>query len=462
MSFPKDFAWGVATAAPQIEGAANKGGRGSSIWDEFCKRSGKIKDGSTPEDACDHYHRYPEDVALMKQMGVKNYRLSISWSRVIASGVGEVNEAGLAFYDQLIDELVRNGITPWVTLFHWDLPYDLYRRGGFLNREMVDWFANYTALIVDRLSDRVSHWMTINEPQCFIALGMEAGIHAPGDQLGRSNILQAAHHVLLCHGRAVQIIRERSKKENPIIGWAPVVVSNYPSTTSEADIEAARKAMFSHEACRKINNFLSMSVWNNTWWADPIVFGKYPEDSWKAFGKAVPYIEKGDMELIAQPLDFFGANIYHGKEVRSGAYGKPEGVPLSTGSARTAFEWSVTPEALGWGVRFIHDRYKIPVVVTENGMACHDWHSLDGEVHDPQRIDFLHRYLLSLAESIKQGSDVRGYFVWSLLDNFEWAEGYTKRFGLIYVDYLTQQRTLKDSSIWYQQVIKSNGEVLFK
>jgi beta-glucosidase len=458
-NFGKDFIWGAAAAAYQIEGAAREDGKGLSVWDMMCQKPGKIWQDHTGDVACDHYHRYKEDVALMKEIGLQAYRLSVSWPRVLPSGKGKINEAGLAFYDRLIDELLTAGIDPWVTLFHWDFPYELYCQGGWLNRDSVEWFADYVAIVVDRLSDRVSHWITLNEPQCFIGLGMEFGMFAPGDKLGRKEVLRASHHTLLSHGRAVQVIRARAKTK-PTIGWAPAVAGAYPATKSAADIDAAREAMFSHEACSTLCNGFKVSIWSNTWWGDPIVFGKYPEDSWKAFGADVPEILPGDMELISQPIDFYGANIYGGLEVQAGKEGKPEAATPPIGGPLTALRWPVTPEGLGWGVKFFHERYKLPVVVTENGLTCHDWVSLDGKVHDPQRIDFLHRYLLSLSESIKEGVDVLGYFQWSIMDNFEWAEGYRERFGLIYVDYTTQKRILKDSAKWYRTVIESNGAVL--
>jgi beta-glucosidase len=459
MDFGKNFVWGAAAASFQIEGAAREDGKGASVWDMMCQTPGKIWQGHTGDVACDHYHHYKKDVALMKEIGLHAYRLSISWPRVLPSGRGKINEAGLSFYDRLVDELLGAGIAPWITLFHWDFPHDLYCKGGWLNRDSADWFAEYTSVIVDRLSDRVSHWMTLNEPQCFIGLGMEYGIHAPGDRLGRKEVLRAAHHVLLSHGRAVEVIRSAGKTQS-IIGWAPVVVSAFPETPTEKNIEATRKAMFSHDTCFDLNNDRKISVWSNTWWGDPVVFGKYPEDSWEAFGSDVPEILSGDMEIISQPIDFYGANIYCGVQVRQGDNGKPEMPPYPTGTPLTAFRWPVTPDALGWGVKLIHERYQRPVVVTENGLSCHDWPSLDGEVHDPQRIDFLNRYLLSLGKTIESGADVRGYFQWSIMDNFEWAEGYKERFGLIYIDYPTQKRILKDSAKWYRTIIESNGEAL--
>lgn len=459
MNFGKNFVWGAAAAAYQIEGAAREDGKGPSVWDMMCQKPGAIWQEHTGDIACDHYHRYKEDVTLMKEIGLKAYRLSLSWPRILPTGSGKINKTGLAFYDRLIDELLAAGIAPWITLFHWDFPYELYCKGGWLNRESVEWFTDYTSLVVDSFSDRVSDWMTLNEPQCFIGLGMEFGIHAPGDRLGRKEVLRAGHHVLLSHGRAVQVIRSTAKLK-PTIGWAPVGVTAYPSSDQKEDIEAARKAMFDHDTTFALNNGRKISVWSNTWWGDPVIFGKYPEDAWKAFGDDVPEIATGDMEIISQPIDFYGANIYSGLEVYADKEGKPTAVTPKIGEPMTAFRWPVTPECLGWGIKLLHERYQHPMVVTENGLSCNDWPSLDGEVHDPQRIDFLHRYLLSLEKCVQEGIDVRGYFQWSIMDNFEWAEGYKERFGLIYVDYPTQKRILKDSAKWYQSLIKSHGEAL--
>ncbi|MBM3857664.1 MAG: glycosyl hydrolase family protein [Verrucomicrobia bacterium] len=349
MSFPKNFTWGAAAASYQIEGAAHEDGKGPSVWDMMCEQPGRVWQGHTGEIACNHYHRYKDDIGLMKKIGLQAYRLSVSWPRLLPAGRGKVNAKGLSFYDRLIDKLLKTGIEPWLTLFHWDFPHELYCRGGWLNRDSAEWFADYTSIVVDRLSDRVSHWMTLNEPQCFVGLGMEFGIHAPGDKLGLREVLRASHHVLLSHGRAVQVLRS-SAKTKPTIGWAPVAVSAFPSTEKKSDVEAARKAMFDHETVSRLNNGNKISVWSNTWWGDPVVFGKYPKDAWKAFGKAVPKIHEGDMKLISQPIDFFGTNIYSGIEVRAGKNGKPETVPHPQGAGMTAIRWPVTPEALGWGV----------------------------------------------------------------------------------------------------------------
>lgn len=446
MSFPADFAWGVATASYQIEGAPYLVGGGYSVWDMFCRRPGKINDASNGDIACDHFNRFREDVAMMAELGVKHYRLSLSWPRIQPGGQGAPSEAGLAFYDQLIDELLAKGITPWVTLFHWDAPYELYLQGGWLNRDHADWFADYTQIVVDRLSDRVQNWMTLNEPQCFIGLGLQSGIHAPGDQLGMAEVLLAGHHALLAHGKACQVIRAHAKT-TPKIGWAPVGAAKIPATNSPEDIEAARESMFATH---------KDSVWSNSWWNDPIFFGEYPAEGLEAYGDLAPKAKAGDMETIAQPMDFFGANIYNGQTIKATENG-PEEIPNPLGIGRTIYHWPVTPECLYWGPRFLYERYKKPIIITENGLGLSDWVALDGKVHDPQRIDFLHRHLQAFARAGNDGVEIAGYFQWSLMDNFEWYEGYRHRFGLVHVDYQTQVRTPKDSAYWYRDVMASNG-----
>lgn len=383
----------------------------------------------------------------MGKIGLKAYRLSISWPRVIPEDIGKVNEKGLAFYDQLIDALLENGVQPWVTLFHWDYPYELYCRGGWLNSDSPDWFAEYAQVIVDKLSDRVSHWMTVNEPQCFIGLGHQDGYHAPGVELGFSEVLLAAHHSLLAHGKAVQVIRAHAKTA-PQIGAAPVGVTMAPFAETSEDIEAARASMFS---------ITKKDCWNNTWFADPMIFGTYPEDGLKLFEAHLPKINDGDMKIIGQPVDFYGANIYHCEFIRASHDGSAEIMPYSENQSYTLMDWPVTPEALYWGPRFLQERYKLPIVVTENGISISDWVHEDGKVHDNQRIDFLTKYLKAYKRAISDGVDARGYFLWSIMDNFEWAYGYKQRFGLIFTDYETKKRTLKDSALWYRDVIKTNG-----
>lgn len=449
--FADDFVWGVATAAYQIEGAWKEDGKGMSVWDMCCRKPGFVKDGDNGDIACDHYHRMKEDVQLMKELGVKAYRFSISWSRVLPQGTGKVNKAGIAFYDSLVDELKKNGIEPYVTLFHWDYPYALYQKGGWLSPESPDWFAEYTKVIVDSLSDRVQYFITINEPQCFIALGHETGIHAPGLKLSRKDILTAGHHALLAHGRAVKVIRENAVLP-PKIGFAPVGNPGVAATGSERDIEAARKATFDCDTAG--------IYWSTNWWTDPVFFGKYPEpaDMDAELKEFLASVTPEEMELIRQPIDFFGVNIYQGRVVEHADTQKGYTyVKKNTGYDQTAIKWPVTPKALYYGPKFFYERYGKPVLITENGLSSMDWVSLDGGVHDSGRIDFLTRYLKEYYRAYQEGTALMGYFHWSLMDNFEWAEGYNERFGLIHVDYETQKRTLKDSAYWYKKVIDANG-----
>lgn len=445
--FPKQFAWGAATAALQIEGAANEEGRGLSIWDVFAHTPGKTWLNHTPDIACDHYHRCQEDVQHMAALGLNAYRFSISWPRIFPEGQGMANEKGLDFYDRLADACLEKGIAPYATLFHWDLPYALHCQGGWLNRESADWFADYAACVVRRLGDRVRHWFTFNEPQIFVGLGYEAGIHAPGYRLPFRELLQIGHHVLLAHGKGTQALRAASP-EPCAVGMAPHAVLYMPQTNTPEDIEAARTLTFSfhQKTCR-----------SNTWWADPVFFGAYPDDMLALCGADMLPIAPGDMETIHQPPDFYGVNLYAGSYARAGVDGKPEDCLWPLNVPLNAFKMVVTPDAMYWGVKWFYERYRKPIIISEHGVACADWVSLDGKVHDPQRIDGTHRYLLELGRAMEEGVEVAGYFHWSLMDNFEWAEGYKERLGLIYVNIETLERTWKDSAYWYQEVIATNG-----
>ncbi|MGN0405807.1 MAG: GH1 family beta-glucosidase [Bariatricus sp.] len=452
MGFAKDFVWGAATSAYQIEGAVEGEGKGLHIWDVYTSEPGHVFGDHTGKIACDHYHRYREDVKSMKEMGLKAYRFSIDWSRVLPDGFGRVNEKGIAFYNALIDELLANGIEPYITLFHWELPYEIYKRGGWMNPQIVEWFGQYAKLIAERFSDRVKHYFTINEPQCFVGLGFLTGEHAPGLKMPLRDTFQMAHHVLMAHGRAVQMLRQYGKQPL-IVGFAPTCGMCYPETEQPEDIEAARQMMFSLQ--EDDGNW----TWNIPWWSDPVLLGHYPEEGLVRYEQYLPKIKEEDMRLIAEPIDIYGQNIYNGRCIRMGEDGKPEEVKRYEGFPRTAIGWPVTPEALYWGPKFLYERYRKPIYITENGISCHDVVSLDGKVHDPNRIDFLARYLHELKRACGE-IDLRGYFHWSLMDNFEWARGYAERFGLIYVDYRTQERVWKDSAYWYRDVIQSNGEML--
>ncbi len=445
MKFAKDFIWGAATSSYQIEGAACRDGGGSSVWDMLGHQPGKIANGDTGEVACDHYHRYKDDVALMAQIGLQAYRFSISWPRILPDGTGKVNQQGLDFYSHLVDALLEKNITPWITLFHWDFPYTLYCRGGWLNRDSADWFADYTELVVDKLSDRVSHWITLNEPQCFIGLGHQDGVHAPGLKMGVSEVLLAGHNALRAHGKSVQVIRASAKTES-FVSAAQASKISMPVSDQLNDIEAARQHMFS---VRKKH------VFNNTWFSDPMILGHYPEQGVELFAADMPKIYSGDLECINQKLDYFGTNIYSGLHVRATEDGGFEVVEKND-LAVTAMGWPVTPEALYWGPKYFHERYQLPVVVTESGMANDDRVD-NGKVHDRERIEFLYKYLSEYARAIEDGVPALGYFLWSLLDNFEWAEGYSKRFGIVYVDYETQKRIPKYSAYWYKALIASHA-----
>ena len=452
MTFPKNFIWGAAAASYQIEGnTQGEDGCGLSVWDECCERKGFVKGGDTGYMACDHYHRYKEDVELMKQMGLQAYRLSVMWPRVIPNGTGKINEKGLAFYDRLVDELCQANITPWVTLFHWDYPLALFQRGGWLNEDSPQWFEDYSRVIVDKLSDRVGNWFTLNEPACFIGMGHQGGIHAPGLKLSDAQVNRAWHNAMLAHGRAVRVIREKSKIQNPRVGAAPCFGTTIPASRSPGDIEAARKAMFS---------VTNRNFWPATWNLDPLIYGQYPEDGMKLWGKDAPHVKDEDREILTQKLDFLGINIYQSGMIMAGENGEPEAVPYTNDHPHTSINWPVTPEALYWATKFLYEQYKTPIIITENGLSLNDWVSVDGQVHDPKRIDFLTRYLRGLQQSIDEGTDVLGYFHWSFIDNFEWAQGYYDRFGLVYTKYKTQKRTIKDSGHWFRKVIKSNGALL--
>lgn len=449
--FPASFVWGAAAAAYQIEGAAQADGRGLSVWDRFSHTPGRTWEDHHGDVAADHYHRFEEDFALLKSLGLQALRLSIAWPRIVPDGEGSINERGLDFYDRQIDALLAHGIEPWVTLFHWDFPLDLYRQGGWLNRKSVSWFARYTEAVVDRLSDRVAHWMTLNEPQCFIGLGHRTGEQAPGDKLNWPEVVLAGHHALLAHGHAVSVIRDRAR-QRPIVGWAPTGPVAMPFDPAQpSHVDAARQHMFA---------ITEPSLWSFSWFADPAIHGHYPEDGLRVFGPALPRDWERDTAEICQTLDFFGANIYHGGFVSTGPDGNPVRHPRHERVPHTLTFWPVTPSALRWGPRFLHERYGLPIVITENGMSGHDWVSLDGAVHDPHRIDYMQRYLRELHLAISDGVPVSGYFAWSWIDNFEWTEGYKHRFGLIHVDFDTLVRTPKDSAHWYAKVISTHGACL--
>ncbi len=447
VTFPDKFLWGAATASYQVEGAAREDGRGLSVWDMFCRTPGKVHGGHTGDVACDHYHRWKEDIGIMQQIGLQVYRFSVAWPRIQPEGIGKPNPKGLDFYDKLVDGLLKAHIMPYVTLFHWDLPYELHCRGGWLNRDIADWFADYTRIVVEKLGDRVKHWMTLNEPAVFGVIGYRDGVHAPGEKYDIPEMLRLIHIILLAHGKGAQAIRAAGGA-GCHVGWAHAGGVRIPASEDAADTAAASRAMFS---------ISRPDLWANTWWLDPVMLGTYPADGLKVYEKHLPSFPDGDMRIIRQKMDFLGCNIYHGRIVKAGPGGEPQDVPLPVGHPITAIKWPVTPEALYWGPRFFFERYKLPVYITENGLSNQDWVGLDGKVHDPQRIDYTRRHLIELARAIQDGVDVDGYFHWSLLDNFEWALGYQMRFGLVHVDFESGKRTIKNSARWLREVIRQNG-----
>lgn len=440
-SFPRGFRWGCATAAYQIEGAANEDGRGASIWDTFSHTPGKVVNGDTGDVACDSYHRYPEDTQLLKGLGANAYRLSIAWPRIFPEGRGKPNQKGIDHYNRLIDNLLENGIEPHVTLFHWDLPVAL--PGGWQSRDTAYAFGDYVSLMAEQLVDRVGHFITINEPRSFIDAGYGFGVHAPGLRLKMAEVRQAGHHALLAHGLAVQAIRAKAKRkvqigvaENP---FCPVPVIDTPE-----NVAAARAAM------RRLNGpYLTT-----------ILEGAYPDFQLAAEAHP-PKIEQGDMKIIASPIDFIALNVYAPVFVKADANAQGYTiVPMPKSYPTMALPWIyVGPEAGYWAVRLFSEIWKVPsIYISENGCAADDA-VVNGQVADTDRVMYLRNYIGALQRATAEGYPLHGYFVWSLLDNFEWSEGYSKRFGIHYVDFKTQQRIPKLSAAWYRELIRRNGMV---
>jgi len=444
--FPDGFRWGTASAAYQVEGAADADGRGPSVWDTFSRTPGNIKNNDTGDVATDHYHRYGEDVRLMKAMGAKAYRFSISWSRVFPQGTGAANQAGLDFYNRLIDELLANGIEPFATLYHWDLPQALQDRGGWESRDTARAFADYAGHVVERITDRVKHIFPINELWAFIELGYDQGIHAPGLKLPRGRLNQARHHALLGHGLAVQAIRARARAGTRV-GPAENISVCVPVIETPEHIRAAERAT------RELN----------AGYLTAMLEGRYTEAFLSAAGADAPTFTPEDMKLISSPLDFVGINIYAPQQyVRAADTASGYAVvPLPGSFPRMAVDWlKVGPEALYWGPRHVANVWQVKdIYITENGCAAADVPADDGIVYDIDRVMFLRNYLMQLQRATAAGVPVRGYFLWSLTDNFEWADGYASRFGLHYVDYATQKRTPKLSASFYKEVIARNAVV---
>ena len=450
--FRDDFVWGVASSAYQVEGRDPEDGCGKNIWDTFAEE-GRILDGKDAYTACDHMHRYKEDYKLMKLLGIKAYRFSMSWARILPEGTGKVNEKAIAMYRDMILSMKENGIDPYITMYHWEFPQALQDKGGWLNEDVIQWFGEYAKVVAENFSDICKYFITLNEPECFVGLGHLSGVHAPGLKLPYKDVFKIAHNALRAHGQAVINLRKYASR--PIkVGYAPTCGMAYPATDSPEDIEAARKTLFGFH--QPMDNW----TWNVAWFNDPVFLGKYPEEGLKKFAEYLPEITDEDMELISQPLDFMGQNIYNGYMMRQGEDGEPEYVDREAGAAKTAAGWPVTPECFYYGVKFLYERYHLPLYITENGMSCHDDVSLDGRVHDPNRQNFLDLYISALQRANDDGADVRGYFLWTFLDNFEWDKGYTERFGIVYVDFKTQKRIVKDSAFWYQKIIESNGREL--
>lgn len=445
MGFKKDFVWGAASAAYQVEGAAFEDGKGLNIWDVFSHEKGKIYDNHNGDIACDQYHRLEDDLSAMTEIGIQSYRFSVSWARIIPDGTGKVNEKGIEFYSRLIDELTKRNIKPCMTLYHWDLPYALHLKGGWLNSDSPKWFEEYASVITERFGDRVHDFITFNEPQVFVGCGYFEGVHAPGYKLSKAELLRIGHNVLKAHGLAVKALRKGGECR---VGMSVASCPAIPVSNSAGDIKAAEKCYYESD--------FDAFVFSDAYWLDPVFKGKYPDWVYEFNAINKPVIKDSDLEIINQPLDFLGMNIYNGKYVseKEGVLGNPQGFD------RTLIGWPITPEALYWGPRFMYERYKKPIIITENGMSCHDAVSLDGGVHDENRIDYLHRYLLEYKRAAEDGIELNGYYVWSLTDNFEWAHGYGQRFGLTYVDYKTQKRIVKDSGRFIKSVIEANGDNL--
>ncbi len=441
----KDFLFGAASAAYQIEGAYNEDGKGQSIWDVYVQKSKRILGNETGNIACDHYHRMKGDVALMKEIGIKAYRFSIAWTRIFPNGIGEINQKGIDFYNSLIDELIKNGIEPYITLFHWDLPLALFNKGGMLNREFADWFAEYAKVVVENFSDRVKYFMTFNEPQCIVG-GYQGENRAPGMNLSLAEAIPLVHYMLLAHGKAVDAMRQYAKQDIKIT-FAPTGFTVYPATESEEDMACARKAMMD-------------SYYDHMWWssitlyADPIMFGKYPQEALDRYEKYLPKGWKEDLKQIHRPLDFYCYNYYQACKISA----KESFMPRKTGAPINSAGWAIEPKGIRWGCTFIYERYGLPICISENGIPGHEWVSDDGKVYDQFRIDFIKWHLKEIEEAQKDGVDIQSYFYWSIMDNFEWAEGYKERFGLIFVDYETQKRTIKESGYWYKNLIEQSNK----
>ncbi|NLV74662.1 MAG: beta-glucosidase [Chloroflexi bacterium] len=438
LQFPDGFLWGTATASFQIEGGRKE--RGDSIWDDFCAWPGKVVDGDTGDVADDHYHRYQQDVDLLKAFNANTYRFSISWPRVLPQGTGEVNHVGLDFYSRLVDALLAAGIEPFITLYHWDLPSALQRLGGWVNRDTVYRYVDYAEIVAKKLGDRVRYWITHNEPWVAAILGHHEGVHAPG-WTDHSLALQVGHHLLLSHGLAMPLLHQLTKAGSRL-GITLNLSQVYAASDKTEDIEAAKR----------YDGHL------NRWYLDPVLLGNYPQDIWQQLGWRVPRIAPQDMDIIGTPIDFLGINNYSRAVIGHSDEGENHIQSIRPKGEYTAMDWEVYPQGIKALLVRVTREYGAPdLYVTENGCAYEDTISDDGQVHDPQRVDFFRRYLKACHEAITEGVQLKGYLAWSLLDNFEWSFGYSRRFGITYVDYATQERIPKDSAKFLSEVFRSNS-----
>ncbi len=444
--FPDGFVWGAATSSQQIEGGRHEGGRGESIWDRFASVPGKIADGSNPDIACDHYHLWRDDIATMKKLGLGGYRFSISWPRIQPTGTGGANAAGLDFYDALVDGLLEAGIEPYPTLYHWDLPQALHERGGWAGRDIVAAFAEYSALVTRRLGDRVKRWVTHNEPWCAATLGYAEGHHAPGHK-DPAESLRVAHHLLLSHGRAVAAIRNEAADAE--VGIVMIHSPAHPASDSAGDRDAARW----------FDGFF------NRWYLDPVFLGSYPADAvadriaaGHLDGPDLPFVQDGDMDVISTPLDFLGLNYYSRGIMKEGPDGHPADAKTIPAEELTDMGWEVYPEGLYASLVRVYRDYAPPkIYITENGAAYDYPADAEGRIADVRRTTYLRDHLLSARRAIDDGVPLAGYFVWSLMDNFEWGLGYEKKFGIYAVDQQTRKRSPKDSAFWYRDVVSANA-----
>ncbi len=443
-AFPPDFLWGAATSAYQVEGAVHEDGRAPSVWDRFAARPGATYQGQTGEIATDHYHRMEEDVALMADLNLRAYRFSLSWPRILPQGTGAVNERGLDFYDRLVDALLARGIQPLATLYHWDLPLALQDRGGWLSRDTAYAFADYAEAVARRLGDRVGWWLTHNEPWCSSYLGYAIGVHAPG-YYDKQLAVEAGHHILLSHGLAVSRMRPHLSPQAQV----GIAIDFYPVYAAD-DRPETQLAMQQADAFR------------NRWFLDPVMRGAYPDGLFTGMEVLPPPIHDGDLAIISTPIDFLGVNYYSRMLVRSSDNNQRyEEVKLTPGASYTEMGWEIFPDGLANILTRIHKEYAPKsMVVTESGAAFDDQWDGEHTVHDQQRVDYLRRHIQTVAEVMRQGVPIKGYVVWSFLDNYEWSEGYRKRFGLVYVDYPTQKRIIKESGHWYASFLASQRESL--